>query len=88
MCRWLAYHGSPIIIDRLLTKPNHSLVDQSINARHLSLPGYALAFQFRGHDFPTNGDGFGIAWAGLQGKIGQFHQITPAWDSNNLHSLA
>ncbi len=88
MCRWLAYHGSPIIIDRLLTKPNHSLVDQSINARHLALPGYALAEQFRGHDFPTNGDGFGIAWAGRQGKIGQFHQITPAWDSNNLHSLA
>ena len=63
-------------------------MDQSINARHLALPNYPLAEQFRNHDFPTNGDGFGIAWVGREGKIGQFHQITPAWDSDNLHSLA
>lgn len=88
MCRWVAYRGSPIVIDTLLTKPNHSLVDQSINARHLGLGDAAIAAQFRGHDFPTNGDGFGIAWVGREGTIGQFHQITPAWDSNNLHSLA
>lgn len=88
MCRWIAYHGSPIVISSLLTKPNHSLVDQSINARHLYLPGYPLAAQFRGHEFPTNGDGFGIAWKGLGGKIGHFHQILPAWNSDNLHSLA
>ncbi|WRS31147.1 class II glutamine amidotransferase [Actinomycetaceae bacterium MB13-C1-2] len=88
MCRWLAYHGSPITIDKLLTKPNHSLVDQSINARHLALPGFPLAEQFRNHDFPTNGDGFGIAFVGREGKIGQFREITPAWDSHNLHSLA
>lgn len=88
MCRWLAYHGSPITIDKLLTKPNHSLVDQSINARYLTLPGYPLARQFPGHNLPTNGDGFGMAWLGLGGSIGQFHQITPAWDSDNLHSLA
>ena len=88
MCRWLAYHGSPITIDVLVTKPDHSLVDQSINARYLTLPGYPLAQQFRNHDFPTNGDGFGVAWLGRKGALGQFHQITPAWDSDNLRSLA
>lgn len=88
MCRWVAYHGSPVVIDKLLTKPNHSLVDQSINARYLTLPDYRMAEQFRNHDFPTNGDGFGVAWMGRNGTIGQFHEITPAWDSDNLHSLA
>ena len=88
MCRRLAYHGSPITIDVLVTKPDHSLVDQSINARYLTLPGYPLAQQFRNHDFPTNGDGFGVAWLGRKGALGQFHQITPAWDSDNLRSLA
>lgn len=88
MCRWLAYHGSPITIDVLVTKPDHSLVDQSINARYLTLPGYPLAQQFRNHDFPTNGDGFGVAWLGRKGALSQFHQITPAWDSDNLRSLA
>lgn len=88
MCRWLAYIGDPLTIDTLVTKPDHSLVDQSINARYLYLPGYAFADQFRHHDFPTNGDGFGIAWQGREDTIGQFHQITPAWDSDNLHSLA
>lgn len=88
MCRWVAYHGSPISIDTLITKPNHSLVDQSINARYLALPGDPLADQFRGRDFPTNGDGFGVAWMGENGHLGQFHEVTPAWDSDNLHSLA
>lgn len=87
MCRWIAYQGSPIAIDTLLTKPNHSLVDQSINARHLGLGDAPMAQQFRDHNFPTNGDGFGLAWVGRGGKIGQYRETTPAWDSNNLHSL-
>ena len=88
MCRWVAYQGSPVTIDTFLTKPDHSLVDQSINARRLSLPGFWLADQFPNNDFPTNGDGFGVAWVGRAGTIGQFHEITPAWDSPNLVSLA
>lgn len=88
MCRWLAYLGSPITLDTLLTKPDHSLIDQSLNARHLALPHMAMAEQFRGHDFPTNGDGFGVAWLGLGDTIGQFHETSPAWDSKNLLSLA
>lgn len=88
MCRWLAYLGSPMTLDTLLTKPDHSLLDQSLDARRLYLPGMAIADQFRNHDFPTNGDGFGVAWQGLGNTIGTFHEITPAWDSKNLLSLA
>ena len=88
MCRWLAYLGSPITMDTVLTKPNHSLLDQSLLARDLFLPSMSLSSQFRDRAFPTNGDGFGLAWAGTNGVLGQYREITPAWDSQNLRHLA
>ena len=33
MCRWLAYSGSPILLEALLYRPEHSLIDQSRHAR-------------------------------------------------------
>ena len=33
MCRWLAYSGDPVLIEDLLFRPAHSLVDQSLQAR-------------------------------------------------------
>ena len=33
MCRWLAYSGSPILLEELLYKPEHSLIDQSRHSR-------------------------------------------------------
>lgn len=32
MCRWLAYSGSPILLEELPYKPDHSLIDQSLHA--------------------------------------------------------
>lgn len=46
MCRWLAYSGSPVLLEDLLLKPAHSLVDQSL---HSTLGATT-----------TNGDGFGV----------------------------
>lgn len=88
MCRWIAYLGSPLPVEDVLVRPDHSLIDQSLVARELYLPGTAMASQFRGHAFPTNGDGFGIAWSGRRDTLGQFRQTTPAWDSDNLRHLA
>ncbi len=88
MCRWLAYLGSPIALEDVLVRPNHSLIDQSLLARDLYLPGSPLAAQFRGDAFPTNGDGFGVAWKGRRRLLGQYRQINPAWDSQNLRHLA
>ncbi len=88
MCRWLAYIGSPVTMDTVLTKPNHSLLDQSLLARDLYLPSMAITSQFRGRSFPTNGDGFGLAWSGINDTLGQYREITPAWDSQNLRNLA
>jgi len=48
MCRWLAYSGSPVLIDEVLYKTQHSLIDQSLHAR--------MGVE------TTNGDGFGLGW--------------------------
>ncbi|PWJ23962.1 glutamine amidotransferase [Branchiibius hedensis] len=88
MCRWLAYLGSDIPIEDVLIRPDHSLLDQSLLARDRFVPGSYLGSQFRDHAFPTNGDGFGLAWRGRDGTLGQFRQTTPAWDSQNLRHLA
>jgi len=48
VCRWLAYSGSPILLEELLFKTQHSLVDQSLHSRLGATT--------------TNGDGFGVGW--------------------------
>jgi glutamine amidotransferase len=73
MCRWLAYSGSPILLDELLYKPPHSLIDQSL---HSQLGATT-----------TNGDGFGVGWY-TGTNPGVFHSIAPAWNDRNLRNLA
>jgi glutamine amidotransferase len=75
MCRWLAYSGSPILLEELLYKPEHSLIDQSLHAR-------------LGVD-TTNGDGFGVGWYGPDIETpAVFHSIEPAWNDRNLREVA
>ena len=75
MCRWLAYSGSPILIEELLYKPEHSLIDQSRHAR-------------LGVD-TTNGDGFGVGWYDPDGQTpAVFRSIEPAWNDRNLREVA
>jgi glutamine amidotransferase len=74
MCRWLAYSGSPLLIEDLLYKPEHSLIDQSLHSR--------LGAE------TTNGDGFGIGWYGVGETPGLFHSVEPAWNDRNLRELA
>jgi len=74
MCRWLAYKGSPILLDKALYSPAHSLIDQSL---HSKLGAEA-----------TNGDGFGIGWYDEQPTPGVFRSIEPAWNDQNLRELA
>ncbi|ROZ88899.1 class II glutamine amidotransferase [Gordonia sp. OPL2] len=88
MCRWLAYAGTPILLEDLLTRPSHSLVDQSFEARQLYLPGSPMTTMFRHHAWPTNGDGFGVGWYGEREFPGQYRDERPAWSDHNLHRLA
>ena len=74
MCRWLAYYGSPILLERALYSPAHSLIDQSL---HSTLGAEA-----------TNGDGFGIGWYDDQPLPGVFRSIEPAWNDQNLRELS
>ncbi len=74
MCRWLAYSGSPVLIEELLLKPKHSLIDQSLHSQ--------LGAE------TTNGDGFGIGWYGVAETPGTFHSIEPAWNDRNLRDVA
>jgi len=74
MCRWLAYSGSPLLLEELLLKPDHSLIDQSLHSRLGATT--------------TNGDGFGIGWYGAEDTPGVFHSIEPAWNDHNLRELS
>jgi glutamine amidotransferase len=74
MCRWLAYSGSPVLLDELLYKPEHSLIVQSL---HSTLGAET-----------TNGDGFGVGWYGAQATPGVFRGTEPAWNDRNLRELA
>jgi hypothetical protein len=38
MCRWMAWRGQPLLIEELLFKPKHGLIDQSLQPFH---PGVA-----------------------------------------------
>lgn len=74
MCRWMAWHGQPVLIEELLFKTQHGLVDQSLHST-------------MGAE-PTNGDGFGVGWYGTGRGPGVFHSIEPAWGDRNLRHLA
>ena len=74
MCRWLAYSGSPLLLERLLYTPEHSLIDQSLHSK--------LGAE------TTNGDGFGVGWYGEADTPGLFKSTEPAWNDANLRELA
>jgi predicted glutamine amidotransferase len=74
MCRWLAYAGSPVLVQKALYSPAHSLIDQSL---HSKLGAEA-----------TNGDGFGLGWYDDQPLPGVFRSIEPAWNDQNLRELS
>lgn len=74
MCRWMAWSGQPLIIEELLFKPTHGLVDQSLHSR--------LGVE------TTNGDGFGLGWYGGGEGPAVYRSVAPAWGDPNLRELA
>ena len=77
MCRFLAYLGAPILLERLVTSPCHSLLHQS---RHADEGKAEL-----------NGDGFGLGWYAEHPEPGNhpglFRDVRPAWSDENLLSI-
>jgi predicted glutamine amidotransferase len=74
MCRWMAWIGQPVLIEELLFKSQHGIVDQSLHAR-------------MGAE-PTNGDGFGVGWYGTGVGPAVYRSVAPAWGDPNLRELA
>lgn len=79
MCRWIAYHGKPITMDTLVTKPTRSLIEQSLNSQ--------LSFRPDGSLVATNGDGFGMGWYSDKPEPGLFKVPSPAWNNENISEL-
>ena len=75
MCRWIAYTGPDVRLDELLVKPERSLLLQSRHAREST--------------FAINADGFGVGWyTDVGNEPGTYHETRPAWNDENLSSLA
>ncbi|WP_329407705.1 class II glutamine amidotransferase [Streptomyces sp. NBC_00704] len=77
MCRWLAYSGTPILLETILYRPAHSLIDQSLHSK--------MGVE------TTNGDGFGVGWYAADGSAGTpavVREIGPAWSNRNLREIA
>ena len=63
------------MVDELLFKTDHGLIDQSLHAR--------MGVE------TTNGDAFGLGWYGANGgPPGRYRSVTPAWSDANLRDLA
>ncbi len=76
MCRFIAYRGAPILLDRLLYLPKNSLINQSFRARE--------------REEPLNGDGFGVGWYApkIEETPAVFSSIQPAWNNGNLRNIS
>ncbi|MCX4451359.1 class II glutamine amidotransferase [Streptomyces sp. NBC_01789] len=75
MCRWLAYTGTAVLLETVLYKPAHSLIDQSLHSR--------MAVE------ATNGDGFGVGWYAPDIETPAIvRDIGPAWSNRNLREIA
>src|SRR4051794_6626206 len=74
MCRWMAWFGQPVMIEEVLFKTPHGIVDQSLHSR-------------MGAE-TTNGDGFGLGWYGAGEGPGVYHSGEPAWGDADPRGLA
>jgi glutamine amidotransferase len=77
MCRLLGYLGESINLDRVLYKPEHSLIVQSYQPREMT-------------SGVVNADGLGIGWYGSQADVDPFtyKNTLPIWNDTNLPELS
>lgn len=73
MCRFIAYRGTPTLLDALVCAPRHSLLRQAQHAEEAKVR--------------IHGDGVGIGWYGERDTPGRYREAVPAWTDENLTSL-
>jgi glutamine amidotransferase len=70
----MGWSGQSVLVEELLFKTQHGLVDQSLHSK--------LGAE------TTNGDGFGMGWYGQGEGPGVYKSIAPAWSDTNLREIA
>ena len=77
MCRLLGYLGETVSLEKLLYKPEHSLIVQSYQPREMN-------------SGLLNADGFGVGWYHAQRDTNPFayKSVLPIWNDVNLPSLS
>jgi glutamine amidotransferase len=70
----MGWSGQSVLVEELLFKTQHGLVDQSLHSK-------------MGAE-TTNGDGFGMGWYGQGEGPGVYKSVAPAWSDTNLRELA
>lgn len=77
MCRLLGYLGSTIKLDKLLYKPEHSLIVQSYQPKEMT-------------SGVVNADGLGIGWYHTKEDVNPFtyKSTLPIWNETNLPELS
>lgn len=77
MCRLLGYLGPPIQLDRLLYKPEHSLIVQSYQPKEMQTA-------------VLNADGFGVGCHHPERQAAPFtyRQVQPIWNDPNLPHIS
>jgi glutamine amidotransferase len=77
MCRLLGYLGTTVSLEKLLYKPEHSLIVQSYQPREMN-------------SGLLNADGFGVGWYHARRDTNPFSykSVLPIWNDVNLPSLS
>lgn len=74
MCRFAAYLGPELELERFLLRPDHSLLKQAAEPREMAT---AL----------LNADGFGVGWYNADGRPAGYRHTLPIWADPNLSAL-
>jgi len=74
MCRFAAYLGPELLLERFLLQPPHSLVKQSWQPREM-------------RNAVLNADGFGVGWYNADQAPAAYRNTLPIWADPNLAAL-
>ena len=73
MCRWIAYRGETITLER--TSPRRRIRCWRKASTRMNGIG------------TINGDGFGLGWYGVHEDPGIYREVRPAWSDENMRHL-
>ena len=76
MCRFVVYRGKPVLLEQVISKPEHSLIEQSYQPKEMTAG-------------TVNVDGFGLGWynRALEPTPCVYTNIVPIWNDRNLPDL-